>query len=300
MIQESFGFLKCTDDINFDGGKIFIVDEYEDSKNFVKDNVNQDGFYYPPITHRVNKKTSEVIPNTQKIAMLYRLPISHNLVINNPTEYYDIEKKHDAHFILQLLSYIFGTKLQFQDWWFNGKIPINKSTTDINILAYNFNLFVGNFISKSYNEWKNWRIEDQERMINILFMSSRAPCYDWDWENFIIEYMVFDGLYKITKNIRNNTDRHTHKDRFECLCNEFALLYDEDKITRIYNLRNDLFHESIWDGKMPCTGSTDGAIQAGHLRRFNSRLISAILGYNRYNNSYTKSNWWESGVCSFD
>ncbi len=90
MIQESFGFLKCTDDINFDGGKIFIVNEYEDSKNLVKDNVNQDGFYYPHEIQHVNKKTSEVIPNTRKIATFYKLPVSHSLIIDNPTEYYDV------------------------------------------------------------------------------------------------------------------------------------------------------------------------------------------------------------------
>lgn len=147
-------------------------------------------------------------------------------------------------------------------------------------------------MSKSYHTWKDWGEEHKKWFLNILIMHSRAPSYEWDWERFIIEYMVFDGAYKLASELHNTgRAKIPHKKRFEILLNQFGLVFDEDKISEIYNLRNDLFHQSIWDKGQPCTSrSGNNAIYHQlNLSKINSRLIPALLGYETM---YISSPWW--------
>ncbi len=89
-------------------------------------------------------------------------------------------------------------------------------------------------------------------MKSILLMFSIAPCYEWDWERFNIEYMVFDGLYKMAEKIYG-IKASSHKKRFKLCCDKFNIIYNEVNIKKICEIRNDLFHETFWDKGMPYT-----------------------------------------------
>ena len=74
------------------------------------------------------------------------------------------------------------------------------------------------------------------------------------------------------------------------LVNDLEFLATISLPKKICDLRNELFHETLWDGSQPCTAvNTDAFMCAYHLRRFNQRLIPALLGYN---NEYVKTEWW--------
>jgi hypothetical protein len=61
-------------------------------------------------------------------------------------------------------------------------------------------------------------------------------------------------------------------------------------IEEIVRLRNDLFHESLWDKGQPCSvASSTGFQQEFNLRHINQRIIPALLGYNT---NYINTPWW--------
>lgn len=292
-----FGFLKYPTKIEFDGGKVSIEDNYEYGCRWIEKYMHKDGFIYPLISHKVelNSISGEVrreIPKTERPALLHKLPSSHKLIVENTIDY-TFSRMNDAGFIIHLLSYVFGTRLQFEGWWFDRRVPI-KPTNDF----YIAHSTIEDFLSKGYQRWKSWDEEKRKKIINILIMYSRAPSYDWDWERFTIEYMVFDGLYNLTYKLYH-CRANNHKERFKTVCDKFGIQFHEELVNRIYALRNDLFHETLWDKGQPCTANTgsDAFYQPLNLRRFNSRLIPAILGYKT---PYVKIGWWYMGKCVFD
>jgi hypothetical protein len=134
-------------------------------------------------------------------------------------------------------------------------------------------------------------------------MLNRAPAYEWDWEHFIIEYFVFDACWKSAVELKlvpekdGRGNRITHRERINWLCAKFNLQHKTDIIREIVNLRNDLFHEALWDRGQPGTASTSGSFFSPlHLRRFNQRLVLALLGYE---NDYMRSSWWTMGISTF-
>ena len=154
----------------------------------------------------------------------------------------------------------------------------------------------GDFLSNCYQIWRKWPERKQKLISNLLFMHSRAPSYEWDWERFMIEYMVFDGCWKLFGYIGEKEPGHG--DRIKTLCDEWSIPSDDTLIKSIVVLRNDLFHETFWDKSQPCTGvSSEAFLQAYNLRRLNQRLIPALLGYN---NSYVRTSWWSLGTCLFE
>ena len=111
----------------------------------------------------------------------------------------------------------------------------------------------------------------------------------------MIEYMVFDGCWNLSG---LSSNRSGHGGRMKTLCDKWRIPFDDHRITRIVNLRNYLFHETLWDKSQPSTGvSSEASLQAYNLRRLNQRLISALL---RYSNSYVQTSWWTLGTCLFE
>jgi hypothetical protein len=135
-------------------------------------------------------------------------------------------------------------------------------------------------------------------MINVLFMQSRAPSYEWDWEQFSIEYMVLDGCYKLATSLGIIKEKPSHADRIKALCRTFGIPINDELVGKIVNFRNELFHETLWDGSQPCTAESSFAfVLPFHLRRLNQRLIPALLGYKT---QYIQTQWWVLGVFPFD
>ncbi|MBM4273334.1 MAG: hypothetical protein FJ134_02575 [Deltaproteobacteria bacterium] len=295
-----FGFLRYEYTIEFDGGTVTLLPFYKESEAWVDEYLHEDGFLYPPLVSKyrcdpVTLKPIEKIPKTQRPANLHRIPPSHELILTGKKEDDDLRKESGA-FIIYLLSYLFGTRLQFYDWWFDKRVPIEKTH------AISFqNETVEDFLSYSILNWKSWNDNERKSFINLLYMHSRSPSYDWEWESFVIEYMVFDGLFSLAESLGIFNSRKRiirHKDRITLICNIFEIPINDTFVDQIIRLRNELIHNAIWDGGMPCSsGSHEAHLRVINLRRLNQRLIPAIL---QYKTPYIRTGWWYLGQCIFE
>ena len=155
---------------------------------------------------------------------------------------------------------------------------------------------IENFISHSYNTWKSWSENDRKVFTNILYMYSRAPAYEWDWEKFLFEYIVFDAIFSLSEKL-HRCSANSHKARFKSVCDKFGIQFNERLINKIYKLRNELFHYSLWGGGQLCTADNNAFMQPYNLRRFNARLLPALLDYRT---PFIHSGWWCLGTSSFD
>lgn len=187
---------------------------------------------------------------------------------------------------MHLLGYLFGIRLQFSDWWFDGRVPTRLWETHKITFS---ETAVQEFLSHSYETWNSWKDEERRLITNALYMHCRAPMYRWDWERFTIEYMVLDACWKLAK-LGHGVKDEGHAKRVDSLCRKFGIPSDGKLVEEIVRLRNDLFHEALWDGSQPCTGvDSDAFLQPNNLRRLNQRLIPALLGYNT---PYVQTSWW--------
>lgn len=288
-ISELFGFLNHPGKIEFDGGLIKPTDSFQDNLKWIELHGNRDGYFYPPITELSTYDDVgclQAIPNTRKPAQAFRLPDSHVLHIDHPLDEENV-RYQDAGLLIHIIGFLFGTRLQFSDWRFDGKVPIKYK----NYLFFKPDT-LSDFVSKSYKKWKTLPLNQRNYYINILYMHGKAKSYDWEWDEFIYQYMVFDAIYRFYVS-QGNIEAKGHKDRFYKLCNHFEINYLKERIDQIYNLRNNLFHEALWDSGTPGLQkkSETSHLIVKCLERLNSKLIVACLGYN---NKYSKtSDWYE-------
>lgn len=293
--QDAFGFLEYSEKIIFDGGHIIPSPDFSNACEWGRKYQNTDGWIYPPMEHMVKcdpmtGAAGGAIPNTERPSLLHQVPPSHLLYLHADEPSADSRKSHSG-FLIHLLAYIFGTRLQFHDWWLDGRVPV-KPTNNTHFT----HAAIEGFISHSYTTWQAWDTKNRKLFANILYMHSRTPSYEWDWERFLCEYIVFDALFALSKTIFG-FGANKHKDRFKVVCNYFGIPFNERLIDNIYTLRNELFHESLWGGGQPCTAENNAFMQSDNLRRFNARLIPAVLGYKT---PFIQTDWECMGTGCFD
>lgn len=292
MNHDFFGYLPCKWDIKFEGGSISPIQEFDQVSTVIDKYKDEEGFIYPADRQQIRSDLSSSLPDMftfePPVPFFQYVYTSHVLCLRD-TEV-DIRKGAGA-FLIHLLAYLFGVRLQFYDWWLDGRVPV-KSTHNIHVT----HLTVEKFISCCYATWKSLDEEQQNRIINILYMHSRSPSYEWDWEQFMIEYTVLDGCWKFAEPLFG-LKKGKHKERINVLCQKFGIPLNEKLITDIVTLRNDLFHETLWDKSQPCTAPNGPGLAASlHIRKLNQRLIPAILGYDT---PYVRTPWWIMGAFSF-
>lgn len=281
-----------------------LLDSYVDAENAVGTATNEDGFVYPPLVKKVRAQAKifdgaflpenqwdwEDVPNTERPAHLHRLPPSHELRLEAYSFDSDL-RKNDGGFLMYLAGYLFGYRLQFADWWFDGRIKMKSSH---NVLVRDEKAEA--FLSSSYATWKTWSPEARKHFTNILYMNSRSEVYEWDWERFMIAYMVFDACYKHAKSM-GHVQKCLHQDRLKRMCDRYGLYFHEDLSGEIVSLRNNLFHEALWDGGQPCnSGGQNSFNLTEYLRGINNRLIPAMLGYST---EYIGTHWNSLSRCGF-
>lgn len=230
-------------------------------------------------------RTSQLarIPHTKRPALLHRLPASHNLIlagIKNPQK----ARTSLAGFVTHSFGYLYGTRLQFWDWWQEGRVPI-KSTINLRINSDS----TERFLSKAIVTWK--RLDRRSRLVasNLLYFHCKAGAAEWDWERFHLEYTVTDACFAIAKE-KDGCHANRHADRIRELCSTYGLVFKPKWVSLFVRLRNELFPEALWDRGHPNSPRKSMSIMAAHhLRRFNHRLIAAIFAGP---SDYTKSAWW--------
>jgi hypothetical protein len=300
LFTNKIGFLPCEKPIQFNNGRLSPLEEYNEILAYVNDEANKDGYYYPPLMHTVSQRhevvngqleiKEEIVPKSTRPAHLFKMPASHNIEIINPVSVND-PKVGDGLFLTYLVAFHFGIRLQFHDWWFDMRVPVK---IDRDFYADHSQTEV--FINNAYENWCSATEDGRTRLTNLLFMQSRAKSYEWDWERFLIYYMVLDGCYNYLNTYFGVVSR-THAGRIKAIIDYFNMHYDQIWIDRIVDLRNDLFHETLWGGGQPCNSNATHSWEAAfHLPKFNSRLISAILGHE---GKYIQASWVSRSMFSF-
>ena len=132
-MMDRFGFLPCDWTFEFEGGEIRPIPEIDEVRKAVERYTNEDGFLYPPLSQRVRLdwQTDRVlgkIAGTERPAHLHQVPPSHELCLRAPGTIEEVRKGPGA-FIMHLVAYLFGVRLQFHDWWFDSRVPIRMGQT---------------------------------------------------------------------------------------------------------------------------------------------------------------------------
>lgn len=193
-----FGFLPYKYVIEFDRGKIMPIPEFARVAKAVKKQLHEDGHLYPPVVQSVIVASTfrRKKPKTKRPAHLYPVPPSNDLYITTPRLEPNV-REESAGFVIHLLAFLFRTRLQFANWFYDGRIPVDFNGTFV--LVRN-PLQVGDYLSKAYETWFNWPELERTRFTNILYMYSRVSAYEWDWEQFTLEYMILDACWKMGRN----------------------------------------------------------------------------------------------------
>ncbi len=280
MYCDSFGFLPCVDEVGFCYGRIPRKLSYEEEKEALFEKVSGNGFLYPPVD---DEDTSG--GNANRPAKAYAWPASHDLEIYNPL-FEEDTRAYDGSCVIYLLSYLYGRRLQFSEWLVEGRIPLKKKTHHVIVNERT----ASSFLEKAYEKWRG--LADKialKRLTNILYMHSKAPAYEWEWEVFGVEYMVLDAIYHFATHVERKQQAQTHAARIETLCGSYGLWYDDQTTRSIVDQRNELFHEALWSDKSPCYYvDREGKYNTRVLRCLNHRLIAAILGWT---GEYVRSRW---------
>lgn len=179
-----FGFLPLKWEIEFDAGRIVPVAAFDRVLKAVDRRLHKDGYYYPPMTKTVVTdlagKPLRTVPKTKRPAHLHPVPPSHELYLRLPASGREV-REGIAGLVIHYLGFMFNTRLQFADGWFDGRIPIRRPGE----LKWD-QAGAGTELSLVYGTWSKWAAPEQRRFITLLYMHSRAPSYQWDWEEFTI------------------------------------------------------------------------------------------------------------------
>ncbi len=300
-ITDHFGFLPVEQEIEWDSGKAIPLVDISDRIKKILKKANEDGYIYPPVTSLYRAKSIEKngrllfsdevewerVPKTSRPALLYKMPVSHKIELYTTPIESDF-RNGDGAFLMHFIGFLFGFRLQFEDWWHDGRIYMRGRHWAIVTITK-----IDKYMSTAYRSWRSWPKLERKRFTNLLYMISRIDSYEWDWERFTINYMVFDGCFELVRNL-NGWRRGRHTERFNTLFSYFGIQNKEDDINEIMNLRNDLFHETLWEKGQPCAGGTAGYRQTDNLRRINERLITAIAGCET---DFIQTPWWHIGQC---
>jgi len=112
-------------------------------------------------------------------------------------------------------------------------------------------------------------------------MFSRSPSYEWDWEEFMIQYMVLDACWKMGERLCG-LKCMGHKDRATRLMEHFSIRPEDYSfdLAEMVRLRNDLFHEALWFRQRP--GATIGNLgyhMPTKMCMLNEQFIGAFLQF---------------------
>ena len=288
--------------------RIEPLPDYGERSAWYKANSNADGFFYPPqmalYTRKSDSAKARKLPRTTRPAGVYKLPASHAMEISAPIE--QNQPYSDANFLIQILGFIFGTRLQCEEWRLDGRVP-TKSVLNVFIE----NATRAHFVEHMYLWWRTLTPDLRTRVVNLFYAFNRASAAEMDWDAFHQQYMVFDGLFCFhtclklalervsTPVLKRDSKKLPHEKRFDIMCSAYGIQTNKRIVTLIYIARNNLFHEAMWAGGMVGYGTTEpGASQySRNLARLNARLLCAIAGYK---NAYTASVWWAMGGFLFD
>jgi hypothetical protein len=275
------GFLPISRSLEFDGGSLSVLPEFDEARSAIAFETNPDGYVYPPVQRMVKRRMGDLessgveLPGSMRAALLWHLGASHEIsleVLQSRDEF----RSRDGAFVMYAVAYLYGYRLQFDEWWFDGRIPMKRSTHHVLPVRD----AESRFLSAAYRTWFQWQAAEQRRFTNLLYMHSRAPSYEWDWEQFLSEYMVTDALFRQNDNLQRLKGSPTHGQRIKAMCDLHGVWFHDALVAELVALRSELFHEGLWEGGSPGHAFSDRTFDRTHqLRCLNQRLIAATLGF---------------------
>ena len=290
MFETKFGFLPEPHTVRAAGILVEPLADFDVTKSAVMSSLNPDGFLYPPQTWTVTvKRTSdgdeeEMIPHSRRPAHLYVLPSTHKLMISQPVSS-DV-MNGDASFVVHLLSYLWGFRLQIDGWHVDGRISIKRPTHHVIVGQAR----ATTFLQSAYSKWCAKSTELRAQLSTLLYLHAKAPSYEWTWEEFFFEYVATDALFAICKEEKMFAKPVGHADRIQAMADSLGVWCPRTApVNEIVRMRNSLFHQGIWANERPGYNITNEEWDRSHeLRALNQRLIAAYLGGST---EYTMSPW---------
>ena len=239
MATDRFGFLPVNYVLSFAGGYVEPTPDLEALIEEARLATREDDGYrwlYPP-------SNSAGVPQ-----LLFQMPASHTLTLDAVAA----ERSPEAAFVMYFLGHIFGFRLQFERWWFDGRLPIQEAAWG-RWWSFLPEAKVSGLLSDAYRVWRAWPSSERTRFTNLLYMHVRSFSYRWDWERFTVRYMVFDGCYRMARAL-GYVDDVPHSRRLDKMFAWAGMPTVPASVERIVALRNDLFHEALWGSGLNRTG----------------------------------------------
>jgi hypothetical protein len=258
-----------------------------------------DGYVYPPIAKRqVEKGDGGASREVEKADLLYRLPPTHRITLSTAVDKMaEDPRRGAAGLTIHLLGLLYGSRCQFHDWFFDGRISIVGGHLDHWGVTPSQSAAI---MDAAIARWGQLAFKQRVAMVNLLYLATRTTTYEMEWERFNAEYLVCDGIFALAgkMHLLNGSGRTTHGDRIPVLCDALGIACDEGLVKRMVALRNDLLHEGIWDGGMPGEARSQDSWRASTmLKALSKRALLRLCGVT---GRYVTSEWWGLVTVPFD
>jgi hypothetical protein len=251
-------------------------EDYADRKQCFDSCLVEDGSrrtLYPPIVEQV-AESGVAIPRTRRPADLYCPAASHKLVSHGALDAKSL-RQTETTFLLQFVAFLYDCRLQFCDWQLDTRMVVRPQEASFRVWPN----VAGALISKAIRRYRLLDVKKKLALTNILYVHSRARHLFWDWEQFTQECWVVDAVRGF---LNHRRQRKPWTDTFD----ELRVHRNDQLVDGFRDLRNELFHESLWDGNMP--GFSCPKLPTQYLRALNERLIAGLLDIG---SSFRRSAW---------
>jgi len=302
LYEDKFGFLPEPISLRFAHGRIVPVSDYASVKKDVEAAAHKNGYLFPPEISRQRAMPEsydpttggyakwEAVPNTKRPSPVQFLPVSHELTVHglNASE----GREGIGSFIIHLVAFVYGVRLQFHDWRIDGR-ALTKGRSPFHASPHSAEQFIDSAINTRNGLPQELRV----KMTNILYLYSMALSQEYEWLEFTLLYMVFDACYNIAEE-HHSIRAQTHEERFEKVASFFNVVKEKQEFKEWVRLRNDLFHEALWDGRTPGTSTFSKAYShILYFRGFECRVIAALLGHK---SKFITDSWKHMAMSYFD
>lgn len=293
MISLDFGYLPIPFDVDAGQIKIYCKKNIDEIKAQILENPQvYKGWFYAPRRQETDARKTPVP------SRIFGLPMTHSIHLTGSN---DIAR---AKFILWALSLFLGMRLTSEKRGFLDATPITPhKLIDASLRPSNYTnavKYADDFYLKHCNQ--KHLVSLVESAIHTYLLAQCITALPF--ERFSYLYASLDTLFcyrwKATEP-ENNEDKAnrksspTHVGRIDWLCNEYNLTTPtwafpakkeniKSKITDVSNLRNNAFHEGLFNGEPLGFRVLDGSSPANidnqvifEMRKLTSRLLIAVI-----------------------
>ncbi len=287
-MEWKFGFLPNPIGVIGDDWSIEPLSTYEETTNEWKTYGDSYGWILPPIVYSEKRIPqvdgtflTEVDHNTRRSTSHWNIPPTHKLIYSGSNVYDEEQERYGiAGFLMHALGCIYGVELQFDNWYVMSRIRSKPGGP-----------FVPNkkaVISalKILPQWYNSQSSECKIVItNSLFMHNHVPSYENSWEEFLWQYVAFDGCWNVALNqttprITTGSRSTSGEWRFKIFADKYGLISKPLHFKEWAKIRDDLVHEVTWGGVMPSHSPDDKVYSACmFLRKFTTMALLACMSY---------------------